>query len=96
MRSLGIVRKVDQLGRIVIPKELRNTLQLRTGTPMEIFVEEDRIILRKYAVNESCMVTGEITPDNKLYSNGMYLSPRGAKLLVDEIQKNEANEKVIH
>ena len=54
MRSLGIVRKVDQLGRIVIPKELRNTLQLSTGSPMEIFVEDDKIILRKYAVNEAC------------------------------------------
>lgn len=88
MRSLGIVRKVDHLGRIVIPKELRNSLQLETGAPMEIFVEEDRIILRKYTVNEACVVTGEITPDNKLYSNGMYLSPRGAKLLLDEIQNH--------
>ena len=85
MRSLGIVRKVDQLGRIVIPKELRGTLQLDTGTPMEIFVEEDKIILRKYSVNEACIVTGEITPDNKVYSNGMYLSPRGAKIVLEEI-----------
>ncbi|MBE1554187.1 AbrB/MazE/SpoVT family DNA-binding domain-containing protein [Sporosarcina limicola] len=88
MRSLGIVRKVDQLGRIVIPKELRNTLQLDTGSPMEIFVEEDKIILRKYTVNEACIVTGEITPDNKIYSNGMYLSPRGAEILLDEIMNN--------
>lgn len=88
MRSLGIVRKVDQLGRIVIPKELRNTLQLSTGTPMEIFVDEDLIILRKYTVNEACIVTGEVTSDNRLYSNGMYLSPRGAELLLGEIEQN--------
>lgn len=87
MRSLGIVRKVDQLGRIVIPKELRNTLRLDTGSPMEIFVDEDMVILRKYSANEACIVTGEITPDNKIYSNGMYLSPRGAEIVLEEIAK---------
>ena len=88
MRSLGIVRKVDQLGRIVIPKELRNTLQLSTGSPMEIFVEDDKIILRKYSINEACVVTGEITSENREYSNGMFLSPNGARILMEEIQKN--------
>jgi transcriptional pleiotropic regulator of transition state genes len=87
MRSLGIVRKVDQLGRIVIPKELRNTLQLSTGSPLEIFVDENNIILRKYTINEACIVTGELTPENKMYSNGMYLSPKGAKLVLEEIAK---------
>ena len=87
MQSLGIVRKVDQLGRIVIPKELRNTLQLNTGSPIEIFIDENKIILRKYSVNEACIVTGEITPDNKIYSNGMYLSPRGAEIVLEEIAK---------
>ena len=90
MRSLGIVRKIDQLGRIVIPKELRKSLQLSTGSPMEIFVEEDRIILRKYTVNQACIITGEVTPDNKIYSNGMYLSPRGAQILLDEISNNKS------
>ncbi len=89
MKSLGIVRKIDQLGRIVIPKELRKSLQLSTGSPMEIFVEEDRILLRKYVVNEACIITGEITPDNKVYSNGMYLSPRGAQLLLEEINNSK-------
>ncbi|MFJ7934611.1 AbrB/MazE/SpoVT family DNA-binding domain-containing protein [Sporosarcina sp. NPDC096371] len=88
MRSLGIVRKVDQLGRIVIPKELRGTLHLDTGSPMEIFVDDDKIILRKYSVNEACIVTGEITPDNKVYSNGMYLSPRGAKIVLEELAQH--------
>lgn len=87
MRSLGIVRKVDQLGRIVIPKELRGTLHLKTGSPMEIFVDGDKIILRKFSINKACIVTGEITPDNQVYSNGMYLSPKGAKIVLEEIAK---------
>ena len=87
MQSLGILRKVDQLGRIVIPKELRHKLFMSTGSSMEIFVEKDKIILKKHSINEACIVTGEITSDNKLYSNGMYLSPRGAEIVLEEIAK---------
>lgn len=49
MKSLGIVRKVDELGRIVIPKELRRTMEIEEGTPLEIYVDGDNIILKKYA-----------------------------------------------
>lgn len=49
MKSTGIVRKVDELGRIVLPKELRMTLNINEKDPLEIFVDDDgRIILQKY------------------------------------------------
>ena len=48
MKSIGIVRKVDQLGRIVLPKELRDVFGINIGTPLEIFVDADHIILGKY------------------------------------------------
>jgi transcriptional pleiotropic regulator of transition state genes len=48
MKSTGIVRKVDDLGRIVIPKELRKTMNIKKKDPMEIFVEKINIILSKY------------------------------------------------
>lgn len=49
MKSTGIVRKVDELGRIVLPKELRVTLNINEKDPLEIFVdEENHIILKKY------------------------------------------------
>jgi transcriptional pleiotropic regulator of transition state genes len=51
MKSLGIVRCIDQLGRIVLPKELRKTLDLKEKEPMEIFMEGNRIILSKYEGN---------------------------------------------
>jgi transcriptional pleiotropic regulator of transition state genes len=54
MKATGIVRKVDQLGRVVIPKELRKILNIEEGTPLEIFVNEDEIILRKYAPGCNC------------------------------------------
>lgn len=48
MKSTGIVRKVDELGRIVIPMELRKVFGIEVKDPLEIYVEEDRIILSKY------------------------------------------------
>lgn len=48
MKSTGIVRRIDELGRIVLPKELRKTLDLPEGTPMEVYVEGNRVVLHKY------------------------------------------------
>jgi len=48
MKSTGIVRKVDELGRIVIPIELRRTLGIEEKDPLEIYVDGDRIVLIKY------------------------------------------------
>ncbi len=49
VKSTGIVRKVDELGRVVIPIELRRNLGIDERDGMEIFVEDDRIILKKYS-----------------------------------------------
>ena len=48
MKSTGIVRKVDELGRIVLPIEMRRTLDIAEKDALEIYVEGDNIILRKY------------------------------------------------
>ena len=52
MKTTGIVRRVDDLGRVVIPIELRRTLGIGEKDSLEIFVEEDSIIFRKYRRNE--------------------------------------------
>lgn len=49
MKATGIVRRIDDLGRIVIPKELRRTLKIRDGEFLEIFVDDDNIVLKKYS-----------------------------------------------
>lgn len=50
MKATGIVRRIDDLGRVVVPKEIRRTLKIREGDPIEIFTEKDgEIILRKYS-----------------------------------------------
>ena len=57
MKSLGIIRRVDELGRIVLPVETRKLMGLETRDGVEIFVEDDRIILKKY--QPSCVFCGE-------------------------------------
>lgn len=50
MKATGIVRRIDELGRVVIPKEIRRTLRIREGDPLEIFTDrEGEIILKKYS-----------------------------------------------
>lgn len=56
MKNTGIVRRIDPLGRIVLPKELRRTLDIEIRDPMEIFTDGNRILLRKYRKN--CIICG--------------------------------------
>lgn len=56
MKSTGIVRKIDDLGRMVIPIELRKTMNINKKDPMEIFVDEEKIILKKY--EPACIFCG--------------------------------------
>lgn len=48
MKAIGIIRRMDDLGRIVIPKEIRRLLNLKEGDPMEIFVHEQGVLYKKY------------------------------------------------
>jgi AbrB family transcriptional regulator, transcriptional pleiotropic regulator of transition state genes len=89
MKSTGIVRKVDELGRVVIPIELRRTLGIAEKDALEIYVDEERIILKKYKPNMTCQVTGEVSDDNLQLAGGkMILSREGAELLIKEIQES--------
>ena len=64
MKATGIVRRIDDLGRVVVPKEIRRTLKIREGDPIEIFTEKDgEIILRKYSQ------IGEISEYAKQYAD---------------------------
>ena len=50
MRATGIVRRIDELGRVVIPKEIRRTLRIREGDPLEIYTDHDgEVVLKKYS-----------------------------------------------
>ena len=51
MRATGIVRRVDDLGRVVIPKEIRRSMGIKEGEPLEIYLENDAVIFRRYSYN---------------------------------------------
>lgn len=57
MKATGIVRKLDELGRIVLPIELRRTLDINVRDSLEIYVDDDAVLLKKYA--PACVICGE-------------------------------------
>ena len=67
MKSTGIVRGIDSLGRIVLPKELRTTLHLDGDTKLEIFVDGDAIVRKKHRPAGSCDFCGELAADMAQY-----------------------------
>ena len=66
MKSTGVVRRVDELGRIVLPIELRRSLDINIKDPVEIFIDNERIILQKYV--PACIFCGNA--DNIVIYNG--------------------------
>lgn len=86
MKSTGIVRKVDKLGRVVIPIEVRRTLGIKEKDPIEIFIDGEQIVLKKYTAAKACFVTGEVNDDNISLLDG--LSPDSARYLLEQLKKS--------
>ena len=66
MNSTGITRKVDDLGRIVLPMEIRNKFNINPKDSLEIFIDDDKIVLKKY---QPCCIFCGNTSDNILYKD---------------------------
>lgn len=78
MKATGIVRRIDDLGRVVIPKEIRRTLRIREGDPLEIFVDRDgEVILKKYSP------IGELGDFAKEYAESLYESTNHITIISD-------------
>ncbi|HHU51016.1 MAG TPA: stage V sporulation protein T [Firmicutes bacterium] len=78
MKATGIVRRIDDLGRVVIPKEIRRTLRIREGDPLEIFVDrEGEVILKKYSP------IGELGDFAKEYAESLHESTGHIALIAD-------------
>ncbi|TYO96964.1 stage V sporulation protein T [Desulfallas thermosapovorans] len=78
MKATGIVRRIDDLGRVVIPKEIRRTLRIREGDPLEIFVDrEGEVILKKYSP------IGELGDFAKEYADSLYEALGHISLIAD-------------
>lgn len=81
MKTLGIVRKIDELGRIVLPIETRRRLDIGHKDPVEIFVEKDRVVLKKY--EPSCIFCGDV--DDVI----IYKDKRVCRSCLAELKKTE-------
>jgi AbrB family transcriptional regulator (stage V sporulation protein T) len=98
MKATGIVRRIDDLGRVVIPKEIRRTLRIREGDPLEIFVDRDgEVILKKYSP------IGELGDFAKEYAESLFesvghttvISDRDTVIAVAGASKKELLERQI-
>jgi len=78
LKATGIVRRIDDLGRVVIPKEIRRTLRIREGDPLEIFVDRDgEVILKKYSP------IGELGDFAQEYSDSLYETTGHVAIITD-------------
>lgn len=78
MKATGIVRRIDDLGRVVIPKEIRRTLRIREGDPLEIFTDrEGEVILKKYSP------IGELSEFANEYAESLYETTRYIAIITD-------------
>lgn len=79
VKATGIVRRIDDLGRVVIPKEIRRTLKIREGDPLEIFVDRDgEVILKKYSP------IGELADFAQEYADSLYESTEHIACICDK------------
>ncbi|GGJ10014.1 MULTISPECIES: AbrB/MazE/SpoVT family DNA-binding domain-containing protein [Paenibacillus] len=85
MKATGIVRKVDELGRVVIPIELRRIMNIDVKDGLEIFVDSDRIILKKY--EPSCIFTGDT--EDLVYFKGKLIS----RSVIEELNRLHSAQK---
>ncbi|PFX63480.1 AbrB family transcriptional regulator [Bacillus wiedmannii] len=87
MKNTGVARKVDELGRVVIPVELRRTLGIAEGMALDFHVDGENIVLRKH--EKSCFVTGEVSESNmELLGGRMFLSKAGVNELLNALEKS--------
>ena len=98
MKATGVVRKIDELGRVVIPKEIRRTLRIREGDPLEIFTEHDgEVIFKKYSpvgdLGEFAVQIGEAL--YKSTGTMTAVTDRDSILAVNGIPRREMLEKPI-
>lgn len=98
MKATGIVRRIDDLGRVVIPKEIRRTLRIREGDPLEIFTDrEGQVILKKYSpigeLNEFSSEYCQSLHDNTNHTT--MISDRDTIIAISGGSKKEYMEKRI-
>ncbi len=96
MKATGVVRRIDDLGRIVIPKEIRRTLRIRDGEPLEIFVDKEVIGLKKYSPMESLkeMATSFVETISPLISSSILITDRDNIIAISSAHKRHLGDAI--
>lgn len=98
MKEIGVVRKIDELGRIVIPKEIRNTFDIANGDSLEFYIENNHLCLKKYSKLLSFREKAKVFVDSfkRIYSMDMLIFDldRIVASSLPELEKMEYPEKL--
>ena len=97
MKATGVVRRIDDLGRIVIPKEIRRNFKINEGDSLEIFVDSVGIILKKYSLLDNMVQNATILVDSvaKIYQKNILITDREKIIAVSkEFQKHFLNKEL--
>ncbi|MDF2485694.1 MAG: AbrB family transcriptional regulator [Herbinix sp.] len=87
MKATGIVRKLDELGRITLPMELRRTMDIKEADPLQIFVNDDQIVLKKYISDApKCALCGAVEDLHAV--DGGYVCRKHALSVTDMVMEN--------
>lgn len=97
MKATGIVRKLDSLGRIVIPKEIRNNMHIKDGENLEIYMDKDNIILKKFSsVDNISMISNDIVSSiNYIVGETVLITDLEKVISCSGIRKRELVDKYI-
>lgn len=100
MKATGMIRRTDDLGRVVIPKEIRTKMKISDGEPLEIYIDKDMVCFKKYsydAVSELNTIVNEIYEDARMkcneYSDKRIDIARKIDKIIKELREIEKEEK---
>jgi len=97
MKATGIIRRVDDLGRVVIPKEIRRVLNIKDGDPLEIYIEDGAVVYRKYSPLDSVASLAKNYADvlNKMTNHEVVITNRDFVVAVSGVSSKDYLERRI-
>lgn len=99
MKATGVIRRIDDLGRIVIPKEIRKSFKINEGDSLEIFVDNNQIILNKYSLLDNMveMATKLVDVVKMVYKKNILITNKNSVIACsNELSKNYLNSELVN
>ncbi len=96
MQDTGIIRRIDELGRVVIPKELRKKLRIKEGDPLEIYTDESQMVLRKYSPMSEITVMAKSVADglNSILEKGVIVTDNDEVVAVSSVKDVNLSDEI--